>query len=75
MDFALFKLKDSAKLTDPNLYKEFETPERANGLCVCKYFFHDLAHLFSFTLPDVLLLRVQAEIEIFASIHVDRDCC
>ena len=34
MGFALFKLTDSAKLTDPNLYKEFETPERANGLCV-----------------------------------------
>ena len=32
--FALFKLTDSAKLTDPDLYKEFETPERANGLCV-----------------------------------------
>lgn len=34
MGFALFKLTDSAKLTDPDLYKEFETPERANGLCV-----------------------------------------
>jgi NOP5NT (NUC127) domain len=34
MGYALFKLTDSAKLTDPNLYKEFETPERANGLCV-----------------------------------------
>jgi NOP5NT (NUC127) domain len=34
MGFALFKLTDSAKLTDPNLYKEFDTPERANGLCV-----------------------------------------
>lgn len=34
MGFALFKLTDSAKLTDPNLHKEFETPERANGLCV-----------------------------------------
>ena len=39
MGFALFKLTDSAKLTDPNLYKEFETPESANGLCV-KYFPH-----------------------------------
>jgi len=34
MGFALFKLTDSAKLTDPNLHKEFETPERASGLCV-----------------------------------------
>jgi hypothetical protein len=34
MGFALFKLTDSAKITDPDLYKEFETPERANGLCV-----------------------------------------
>jgi NOP5NT (NUC127) domain len=34
MGFALFKLTDSAKLTDPNLHKEFETPERANSLCV-----------------------------------------
>jgi hypothetical protein len=34
MGFALFKLTDSAKLTDPNLHKEFDTPERANGLCV-----------------------------------------
>ena len=34
MGYALFKLTDSAKLTDPNLYQEFETPERANGLCV-----------------------------------------
>ncbi|KAH9970841.1 Nop domain-containing protein [Lactifluus volemus] len=32
MGFALFKLTDSAKLTDPNLHKEFETPERANSL-------------------------------------------
>lgn len=34
MGYALFKLTDSAKLTDPDLYKEFETPEKANGLCV-----------------------------------------
>src|SRR5437588_7877704 len=39
MGFALFKLTDSAKLTDPNLHKEFETPERASGLCVQD--FHD----------------------------------
>jgi nucleolar protein 58 len=38
MGYALFKLTDSAKLTDPDLYKEFETPERANGLCVCIFF-------------------------------------
>jgi hypothetical protein len=38
MGFALFKLTDSAKLTDPNLHKEFETPERANGLCVREIF-------------------------------------
>jgi hypothetical protein len=38
MGYALFKLTDSAKLTDPNLYKEFETPERANGLCVQNIF-------------------------------------
>ena len=45
MGFALFKLTDSAKLTDPNLYKEFETPESANGLCV-KYF-PDQGHSFT----------------------------
>lgn len=39
MGFALFKLTDSAKLTDPDLYKEFETPEKANGLCVYRTFF------------------------------------
>ncbi|KAI0299716.1 Nop domain-containing protein [Multifurca ochricompacta] len=36
MGFALFKLTDSAKLTDPNLHKEFETPERANELLKLK---------------------------------------
>ncbi|KAI9449639.1 Nop-domain-containing protein [Lactarius psammicola] len=36
MGFALFKLTDSGKLTDPDLYKEFETPERANGLLKLK---------------------------------------
>ncbi|KAI0260542.1 Nop domain-containing protein [Gloeopeniophorella convolvens] len=36
MGFALFKLTDSAKLTDPDLYKEFETPEKANELLKLK---------------------------------------
>ncbi|KAH9991660.1 hypothetical protein BJV74DRAFT_414023 [Russula compacta] len=36
MGFALFKLTDSAKLTDPNLHKDFETPERANDLLKLK---------------------------------------
>ncbi|KAI9507529.1 Nop-domain-containing protein [Russula earlei] len=36
MGFALFKLTDSAKLTDPNLYQEFDTPERANELLKLK---------------------------------------
>jgi NOP5NT (NUC127) domain len=68
--FALFKLTDSAKLTDPNLHKEFETPERANGLCVkslhCQRMFTPL-HMVS--------LSIQTEIEIPTSIHDDCDCC
>ena len=48
MGFALFKLTDSAKLTDPNLHKEFETPERANDLCVQDFFKQiDESHLFT----------------------------
>jgi hypothetical protein len=52
MGYALFKLTDSAKLTDPNLYKEFETPERANELCV-------VANIFSTegTFHSICLLR------------------
>jgi hypothetical protein len=61
MGFALFKLTDSAKLTDPDLYKEFETPERANGLCVLDIFY-DQGRLFSFIfyMLDVLYHPVQA---------------
>jgi len=68
MGFALFKLTDSAKLTDPSLYKEFETPERANGLCV------PIKDIFSFTCWTPFSHRMQAEIEIVAPIHVDCDC-
>lgn len=39
MGYCLFKLSDSAKLDSADLYKEFETPEKANKLCV------DLFHL------------------------------
>ena len=34
MGYCLFKLSDSAKLDSADLYKEFETPEKANKLCV-----------------------------------------
>ena len=53
MGFALFKLTDSAKLTDPNLHKEFDTPERANGLCVQN--FHCRGILFLYTVYTSLL--------------------
>jgi len=52
MGFALFKLTDSAKLTDPDLYKEFETPERANGLCV--YMFFTTKDTYSAYILDIL---------------------
>jgi NOP5NT (NUC127) domain len=68
--FALFKLTDSAKLTDPNLHKEFDTPEKANGLCVkslrCQRMFIAL---------HMMLHSIQTEIEIPTSIHDDCDCC
>jgi hypothetical protein len=54
MGFALFKLTDSAKLTDPDLYKEFETPERANGLCVLHIFFTTKDIPIQFYMLDVL---------------------
>ena len=34
MGYCLFKLSDSKKLDSVDLYKEFETPEKANRLCV-----------------------------------------
>jgi nucleolar protein 58 len=34
MGYCLFKLSDSAKLDSADLYKEFETPDKANKLCV-----------------------------------------
>ncbi|KAI0069197.1 Nop domain-containing protein [Artomyces pyxidatus] len=36
MGFALFKLTDSAKISSPDLHKEFETPEGANKLLKLK---------------------------------------
>ncbi|EIN10270.1 Nop-domain-containing protein [Punctularia strigosozonata HHB-11173 SS5] len=36
LGFCLFKLTDSAKLTSPDLWEEFETPERANKLLKLK---------------------------------------
>ncbi|KAI0052592.1 Nop domain-containing protein [Auriscalpium vulgare] len=36
MGFALFKLTDGAKMTSPDLHKEFETPEGANKLLKLK---------------------------------------
>lgn len=58
MGFALFKLTDSAKLTDPDLYKEFETPERANGLCVQIFF--TTKDVYSVYMLDVPFHRMQA---------------
>ena len=34
MGYCLFKLSDSAKLDSADLYREFETPEKANKLYV-----------------------------------------
>jgi nucleolar protein 58 len=34
MGYCLFKISDNAQLEEADLYKEFETPERANKLCV-----------------------------------------
>lgn len=34
MGYCLFKLSDAARLEHADLYEEFETPERANKLCV-----------------------------------------
>jgi len=38
MGYCLFKLTDAAKLDSADLYKEFETPERANKLYVGSFF-------------------------------------
>jgi hypothetical protein len=70
MGFALFKLTDSAKLTDPNLHKEFETPERATGLCVQVFTTEALFMPYATYFPS----SVQAKIEILTSIHVNCDC-
>jgi hypothetical protein len=72
MGYALFKLTDSAKLTDPNLYQEFETPERANGLCV--QIFSRLESYTHLQAMCILPLLMQAQTEIFTPIYVDRDC-
>jgi hypothetical protein len=34
MGYCLFKISDNARLEEADLYKEFETPERANKLWV-----------------------------------------
>jgi len=34
MGYCLFKMSDNARLEEADLYKEFETPERANKLYV-----------------------------------------
>ncbi|TFY78098.1 hypothetical protein EWM64_g5913 [Hericium alpestre] len=36
LGFCLFKVTDSGKITSPDLYKEFETPEKANKLLKLK---------------------------------------
>ncbi|ETW84525.1 hypothetical protein HETIRDRAFT_416211 [Heterobasidion irregulare TC 32-1] len=36
LGFCLFKLTDAAKITSPDLYREFETPEKANKLLKLK---------------------------------------
>jgi len=63
MGFALFKLTDSAKLTDPNLCKEFDTPERQTG-CACTLFT---------TENPTPLHATQAKIEIPTPIYLDCD--
>jgi nucleolar protein 58 len=34
LGYCLFKLTDSGKISSGDLWKEFETPEQANKLCV-----------------------------------------
>jgi hypothetical protein len=70
MGFVLFKLTDSAKLTDPNLHKEFETPERATGLCVQVFTNRGAFIPYATYFPS----SVQVKVEIPTSIHVDCDC-
>ena len=69
MGYCLFKLTDAAKLDSADLYKEFETPERANKLYV---------HL-PFVYPSTVLTRCflyfKIETEGITPFHVDSYCC
>ena len=37
LGYCLFKLTDAAKLQSADLWEEFESPERANGLYVVRF--------------------------------------
>jgi nucleolar protein 58 len=37
MGYCLFKVSDSAKIESADLWKEFESPEKASKLCVCTF--------------------------------------
>jgi len=65
MGYCLFKLTDSAKLESADLYKSFETPEKASKLYV-----HDPRVLD--TADTRLLNKVKAEGA--SPFHVDRYC-
>jgi hypothetical protein len=67
MGFALFKLTDSAKLTDPDLYKEFETPERANGLCV--YLFFTTKDIHQVYMPDTLSTYAGLNLNLYTALR------
>jgi nucleolar protein 58 len=49
LGYCLFKLTDSAKISSGDLWKEFETPEKANKLLVAS-----LSHLCPFKGTDVI---------------------
>src|SRR5882762_7502802 len=67
MGYCLFKISDNAQLEQADLYKEFETPERANKLCVV-HILH-VIHLTGF------LYNMQIKTEGAAPLHVDCNCC
>lgn len=48
LGFCLFKLTDAAKLESADLWEEFESPEKANKLCVHTRLFSFMVSEFDF---------------------------
>lgn len=76
LGYCLFKLTDSAKISNDNVWEDFETPEKANKLWVIRVLSH-LVLLMIFVPPvrarshtDIIKL----EVEVIASLHVHGDC-